>query len=68
VDFAARVKRGGAGVNGKPAVILSVQKQPGADTTRLTAEVEKALGDLTPFLPKGIQADEILFRQAKLIN
>src|SRR3954452_8069035 len=64
VDFAARVKRGDAGVNGKPAVILSVQKQPGADTTRLTAEVEKALGDLTPFLPKGIQADEILFRQA----
>jgi HME family heavy-metal exporter len=68
VDFAARVKRGGAGVNGKPAVILSVQKQPGADTTRLTAEVEKALGDLTPFLPKGIQADEILFRQANFIQ
>jgi HME family heavy-metal exporter len=68
VDFAARVKRGDAGVNGKPAVILSVQKQPGADTTRLTAEVEKALGDLTPFLPKGVQADEILFRQANFIQ
>jgi HME family heavy-metal exporter len=68
VDFAARVKRGDAGVNGKPAVILSVQKQPGADTTRLTAEVEKALGELTPFLPKGIQADEILFRQANFIQ
>jgi len=34
VDFAPRVKRGDAGYRGKPAVILSVQKQPGADTIR----------------------------------
>ncbi len=32
VDFAARTKRGDAGFNGKPAVILAVQKQPDADT------------------------------------
>lgn len=68
VDFAARVKRGDAGVNGKPAVILSVQKQPGADTTRLTAEVEAALRDLTQFMPKGVHADEILFKQANFIR
>ncbi|MDR6773771.1 efflux RND transporter permease subunit [Azospirillum sp. BE72] len=68
VDFAARVKRGDAGVNGKPAVILSVQKQPGADTTELTGEIEKALGDLTQFLPKGVHADEILFKQANFIQ
>ncbi|SMH61567.1 efflux RND transporter permease subunit [Azospirillum agricola] len=68
VDFAARVKRGDAGVDGKPAVILSVQKQPGANTTRLTAEVEKALEDLTPFLPKGVRANEILFKQANFIE
>ncbi|MFC5359436.1 efflux RND transporter permease subunit [Azospirillum himalayense] len=68
VDFAARVKRGDAGVNGKPAVILSVQKQPGADTTTLTAEVEAALGDLAKFLPKGVHADEILFKQANFIQ
>lgn len=68
VEFAARVKRGDAGVNGKPAVILSIQKQPGADTTRLTAEVEKALGELTPFLAKGVNADEILFKQANFIE
>ena len=68
VEFAARVKRGDAGVNGKPAVILSIQKQPGADTTRLTAEVEKALGELTPFLAKGVNAGEILFKQANFIE
>ena len=32
VEFAPRVKRGEAGYNGKPAVIISVQKQPAADT------------------------------------
>ena len=32
VDFAARIKRGDAGYKGRPAVVVSVQKQPGADT------------------------------------
>ena len=68
VDFAARVKRGDAGVNGKPAVILSVQKQPGADTNELTAEIERALRDLAPVMPKDVKADEILFRQADFIG
>jgi len=68
VAFAARVKRGDAGVDGKPAVILSVQKQPGADTSRLTIEVEKALADLAQFLPRGVKANEILFKQANFIE
>jgi heavy-metal exporter, HME family len=68
VDFAARVKRGDAGVNGAPAVILSVQKQPGADTAKVTAAVEAALGDLARVMPKGVRADEILFKQANFIK
>ena len=32
IDYAARVKRGDAGYMGGPAVILTVQKQPNADT------------------------------------
>ena len=36
VDFAPRVKRGDAGYQGNPAVIVSVFKQPGADTVALT--------------------------------
>lgn len=68
VDFAARVKRGDAGVDGKPAVILSVQKQPGADTVTLTGEIEAALRDLAPVMPKDVKTDEILFRQADFIG
>ena len=36
IDYAARVKRGDAGYMGNPSVILTVQKQPNADTLKLT--------------------------------
>ncbi|WP_232628510.1 efflux RND transporter permease subunit [Methylobacterium sp. Leaf118] len=47
VSFAARVKRGDAGYMGAPAVVISVEKQPGVDTVRLTREVEAALAEIT---------------------
>ena len=59
--------RGQAGVAGKPAVILGVQKQPGADTTELTRRVEGALAELAPSLPTGVRVD-VLFRQADFIQ
>ncbi len=68
VEYAARVKRGDAGFNGAPAVIISVQKQPGADTIKLTDQIETALGELTRGLPDGISANQILFRQADFIS
>ena len=68
VDFAARFKRGDAGAGGKPAVILSVQKQPGADTVPLTRAVEAALQHLDRTLPQGVRADQVLFRQANFIE
>src|SRR5215212_9980704 len=39
VDFAPRVKRGDAGYQGKSAGIVSIQKQPGADTVALTNKI-----------------------------
>lgn len=67
VSHAARNKRGEAGYMGRPAVIVSVEKQPDIDTLRLTREVEAALAGLSATLPAGIRADSILFRQADFI-
>jgi heavy-metal exporter, HME family len=68
VDFSARVKRGDAGYRGKPAVILSVQKQPGADTVALTRQIEKALQAIQKTLPAGISAANVQFRQSTFIE
>ncbi|HEY0489192.1 MAG TPA: efflux RND transporter permease subunit [Telluria sp.] len=68
VRFAPAFKRGDAGLNGKPAVILSVQKQPSGDTVRLTRDIETALAELKQGLPKGLAAPVVLFRQANFID
>ncbi|SCU80082.1 Heavy metal RND efflux pump of the HME5 family [Cupriavidus necator] len=68
VRYAAAFKRGDAGFNGKPAVIVSVQKQPAADTVRLTKDLESALAGLKQGLPQGIAAPEVLFRQSDFIE
>ena len=68
VDFGARFRRGDAGVDGGPAVILGIQKQPGADTIRLTETVERALADLQAAMPRGVRADRVKFRQANFIQ
>ena len=68
VSYAARIKRGEAGFQGKPAVIVSVEKQPGVDTIGLTRQIEQAVREITSTLPDGIRADQILFRQADFIG
>jgi HME family heavy-metal exporter len=56
VKLAPAIKRGDGSYNGKPAVILSVQKQPSADSVSMTRDVEKAIADLGKSLPKGMEA------------
>jgi HME family heavy-metal exporter len=68
VDFAAAVKRGDAAFNGKPAVIVSIQKQPGADTVALTRKIEATLASVQKTLPAGVRADNVEFRQATFIE
>ena len=67
VDYAARVKRGDAGYMGNSAVILSVQKQPSADSLALTQDIETVLGNLKGVLPKDLVIN-VLFRQADFIK
>jgi HME family heavy-metal exporter len=68
VTFAPAIKRGDAGFDGKPAVILGIQKQPTADTIHLTRTIEAALADLKKSLPAGMEAPKVTFRQASFIE
>ncbi|MBK9077987.1 MAG: efflux RND transporter permease subunit [Hyphomicrobium sp.] len=68
VDYAARTKRGDAGFNGKPAVILAVQKQPNADTVTITKQIEAMLPELQRVMPGSIHVTDIQFRQATFIE
>lgn len=62
-----KLKRGDAGVDGEPAVILSVQKQPDVDTLALTRRVEQRLHELQASLP-GDAIVEPVFEQADFIE
>jgi HME family heavy-metal exporter len=68
VTFAPATRRGDAGFEGKPAVILGIQKQPTADTIHLTRSIESALADLQKSLPAGMEAPKVTFRQASFIE
>lgn len=68
VNFAPALKRGDGGFEGKPAVILGIQKQPTADTIHLTRTLETALDDLKKSLPAGMEAPRVTFRQASFIE
>jgi CzcA family heavy metal efflux pump len=68
VEFAKGLPRGDASVNGKPAVILSVQKQPDANTLLLTKQLDQALTEISATLPDDVQINRELFRQEHFIN
>lgn len=65
---AAQVKRGDAAVNGRPAVMLTISKQPGADTRKLTEDITAALSGLQASLPKDIQLDPTVYQQKEFID
>ncbi|MBC7569679.1 MAG: efflux RND transporter permease subunit [Spirosoma sp.] len=68
VKFGGAIKRGDASVNGKPAVILTVEKQPGASTVELTKKVEAALAELQKTLPNDVKINPNLFQQRHFIE
>ena len=67
VKFGGAVKRGDGSLNGKPAVILNIEKQPGANTVTLTNDVLKAIEEIQVSLPKDVKIHTDVFKQKDFI-
>lgn len=62
-----QVKRGDSAVNGAPAVMLTISKQPGADTRQLTDDIEAALAEIKSSLPSDIRINPEVYQQKSFI-
>lgn len=61
-------KRGDASINSNAGIIISIQKQPGADTVRLTRLIEAELKSIQASLPHGMKIHDDIFRQGNFIE
>ena len=68
ITIGAATKMGYASENAKPAVILSVSKQPNANTLDVTKKIETNLNKLNKTLPADIKVNTKIFRQADFIE
>ncbi len=68
VKIGSAVKMGYASQNGKPAVIISVSKQPNINTLKVTENIERNLNELRKTLPADVRMDTKIFRQADFIE
>lgn len=68
VGIGAGIKMGHGSRNARPAVILSISKQPLSNTLELTQAIEKNLEALRPSLPPDVLLDTEIFRQSDFIE
>ena len=68
VVIAPAVKQGYASMNGTPAIILSISKQPNVNTLSVTQNIERNLEDIAKSLPADVRLDTKIFRQADYIQ
>jgi CzcA family heavy metal efflux pump len=68
VALGTAVVRGIGSTNGKPAVVLGIQRQPSANTLELTRALDRTLADIQKSLPAGMKIENRLFRQADFIE
>ncbi len=68
VKTGAAPKMGYASGSAKPAIIISISKQPNANTLDVTEQIEKNLQELRKSLPADVKMDTKIFRQADFIE
>ncbi len=62
------LKRGTGSFNGRPAVILAIQKQPNSNTLELTEQLDTVFADIQRTLPAGMVLETQVFRQSDFIS
>lgn len=68
VKIGASDKIGDGSINGKPAVIMTISKQPNVNTLELTKELDEVIAELNQTLSKNIKIQNHIFRQADFIK
>lgn len=68
VAEAPQLKRGDGSFNAKPSVVMTIQKQPGADTVAITSAIARAIDELRPSLPANVIVNPDVFKQANFIS
>lgn len=68
VKIGAAPKIGDGSMNGKPAVIMTVVKQPATNTLELTRNVDLAIADIQKTIPGDVKINTKIFRQQDFID
>jgi len=68
VAIGPALRRGEGSHNGRPAIVIGIQKQPGANTLELTQRLDAVLDELQASLPEGMVIQSNIFRQANFIE
>ncbi|MEZ4398819.1 MAG: efflux RND transporter permease subunit [Kofleriaceae bacterium] len=68
VELGPAIRRGAGSSDGQPAVIIGIQKQPGANTLELTARLDRELDAIQRALPAGMVIERDKARQADFIG
>jgi len=68
ITIGSAPKIGYSSLNGKPAVILTVLKQPNTNTLLLTQKIDESIATLQKSLPSHININTKIFRQADFIE
>lgn len=68
VGIAGAPRRGTGSAGGQAAVILTVQRNPDANTLELTKRIDAVLDAFEQTLPEGVELERAIFRQADFIG
>jgi len=67
IGIAGAPRRGTGSASGRPAVILTIQRNPEANTLQLTSRIDEVLSGFEATLPDGVALERSIFRQSDFI-